>query len=91
MHNTQQNWALESRKVIKHSRRMKQRGSEGVLLTDVYRWPSAFIAMYKPVFTDWIATIRRPTGMRLNSAGEISNRIKWENTFVTYKALEGER
>lgn len=39
-------------------------------LTEVYRWPSPFMAMYNPVFTDWMATTRRPTGIRLNKAGK---------------------
>lgn len=44
-------------------------------LTEVYRYPSLFIAKYSLVWTPWIATTRRPTGMRLNRA-EISKNIK---------------
>lgn len=43
------------------------------LLTEVYRWPSPFMAMYNPVFTDWMATTLRPTGMRLNKAGKTTS------------------
>lgn len=45
-------------------------------LTEVYRYPSLFMARYKPVFAPWIATIRRPTGIKLNCAkrGEQSGR-----------------
>lgn len=44
-------------------------------LTEVYRYPSLFIAKYSLVWTPWIATTRRPTGMRLNRA-EISKNVK---------------
>lgn len=42
--------------------------NESCLLTDVYRYPSLFIARYNFVWTPWIATTRKPTGMRLNKA-----------------------
>lgn len=48
-------------------------------LTEVYRYPSLFIAKYSLVWTPWIATTRRPTGMRLNRA-EISKMWKCYNS-----------